>query len=130
VPQSYFIDGREARGSDYTGAIDALPEDDLALTCVRAPGKSDVAISTDPGGVVVIETRADGSSWMSEPITRDHAKSMVGSFLNGDEEWRRGVDWEQTVLTSREGRRRTFRILLIGAVLVALVAWLVKALTE
>ena len=101
----------------------------MVLTCIRAPGKGDVAISTDPGGVVAIETRADGSSWMSEAITRDHAKSMVGSFLNGDEDWRCGVDWEQTVLTSREGRRRAFRILLIGAGLVVLVAWLVKVLT-
>jgi len=124
--KSYLIDGKEARGEDYVGAIDALPSDDLPFFRVRVPDKGTVMVSTLPGGFIVTDERLDGSSWTSPVLAKEPVKGLVGLFLDGHNAWREGLEWELTMLTTRNASRRTLRIVLIGAIVVALAAWLAR----
>ena len=123
---AYLIDGKEAQGEDYAGAIEALPAEDLDCVYFGRAGKGALMVSTAPGGFSVTEQRADGSSWLSPVLTRDQAKNLVRLFLDGGDYWREGVEWESQTLTTRDVVRRVCWLALIGAVVVAVTLWMVK----
>ncbi len=127
---SYFIDGREARGDDYARAIDELPSDDLGYIRIEIPEGSTVMVSTYPGGFLVTDERTDGSSWTTPTLPKDRVKDLIASFLRGGDTWREGLQWELTTLTTRDAWWRTLRLLLIGAVVIALALWLTKHFTN
>lgn len=127
---AYLIDGRAAQGEDYTAAIDSLPVDDLGFFRVKVPARGTLMVSTYPDGFLVTDERLDGSSWTSPVLAKDRVKKVVGLFLEGDEDWRKGLQWELTTLSPTEARYRTLRVVLIGIVLVALVSWLVRLFTH
>jgi hypothetical protein len=126
----YLIDGKEALGDDYVGAIDALPSDDLGYVRVKIPQKGTLMVSTYPGGFLVTDERLDGSSWTSPALAKDRVKDLVGLFLKGRDDWRAGLEWELTTLTTGDAWRRTLRIVLIGAVVVAFALWLARLWTK
>jgi hypothetical protein len=126
---SYLIDGKEAQGEDYARAIDALPSDDLGFVRVKIPETGTVMVSTYPGGFIVTDERLDGSSWTSPTLAKDRVKDLVASFLRGDD-WREGLQWELTTLTTRDAWRRTLRIVLIGVVVIALALGLIRLFTK
>ena len=118
---TYLIDGKPAQGEDYALAIESLPIDDLDCVQIGTPDRGYVSVSTIAGGFLVTDERPDGSSWAARSaLTKEQVKNLVASFLSGSDKWRTGLEWELVVLTRQEGRRRTMRILLIGAVVVAL----------
>ena len=127
---SYLIDGKEAHGEDYARAIDGLPSDLGYFACVSVPERDTLMISTYPGGFMVTDERPDGSSWTSPPLAKDKIKDLIASFLRGDDTWREGLQWELIMVPTKEGWWRALRILLIGAVLVALALWLTRLFTK
>jgi hypothetical protein len=68
MASSYLIDGKEAQGEDYAGAIDALQNDDLGYVYFKIPEKGTLMVSTYPGGFLVTDERLDGSSWTSPTL--------------------------------------------------------------
>ena len=126
----YFIDGKQAQGEEYAGAIDALPSDDLGSVRVKIPEKGTLIVSTYPGGFLVTDERLDGSSWASPTLAKDRVKDLVGLYLKGRDDWREGLEWQLTTLTTKDAWRRTVRILLIGALVVAFVLWLARLWTK
>lgn len=60
---------------------------------------------------------------------RDQESSLIDGFLEDRKDWHAALEWEQVALSSREGTRRTVRVLVIGAILVALGLLLVRLLT-
>jgi hypothetical protein len=126
MAMSYLIEEKEAQGEDYSHAIDALPSDDLGYVRVKMPEKGALLVSTYPGGFLVTDERPDGSSWTSPTLAKDRVKNLVGLFLSGRDDWREGLEWDQTTLANREAWRRSLRLVLIGAALIALATWLAR----
>jgi len=127
---SYLIDGKEAQGEDYAGAIDAISNDDLGYVRVKIPEKGTLMVSTYPGGFLVTDERLDGSAWTSPTLVMDRAKDLVRSFVNGRDDWRGDLQWELTTLTTKDVWRRVLRIIMVGAVAVGLALWLSGLFTK
>ena len=130
VATSYLIDGKEAQEEDYARAIDSLESAARGFVHVKIPEKGTLTVSTDPCGFVVTEQRRDGSSWTGPTLPIERAKNLVGSFLSGRDDWREGLEWNQTKLTDREALRRSRRIVLVTAIFLALAAWLAAFLRK
>jgi hypothetical protein len=96
----YVIDGKQAQGEDYLGAIDALACNDLCYVRVIIPDKGTLMVSVYPGGLLVTDERQDGSSWTSPVLATDRVKDLVGLFLDGRDDWRKGLDWELTTVAT------------------------------
>ena len=124
---TYLINGLVAKGDAYIRAIEALPKDDLDYVEVAQPEKGSLKLCTHPDGFLVHHNLPDGSIWLVRPsVSRSDAKDLVAGFLAGRDDWRAGLDWEQIAFSSREGRYRTARILVITGIVVLLAVLVVR----
>jgi hypothetical protein len=129
--ETYLIDGRTAEGDAYLRAIDALPKDALEFVVVELPRKGSLKVCTYPEGFLVHRTLPDGSIWSVQPhVSKDGAKSLVGDFLAGREDWKAGLDWEQIALSAREGRHRMLRVLVVAGVVIGFALLVVRLITR
>ena len=122
----YLLDGKEARGEDYLAAIDsvaAAPTHDPAWVCVRVAGVGTLVVSTGLGGLSIDDERSDGSTWTKYELTKQEAKALVATFLDGSTNWRSETGWELTKLATKQAIRRMLWIVLSGIVLGGIV-WL------
>ena len=121
----YLINGKEAQGEDYAEAIEALPsaEDHPAEVCVETADNRALTVCNWPGGrFLLIDRMSDGSGCRSPALSKEQAKAVVVSVLNGDE-WRKGLQWELGGQATKYARRRMLAVLLVAATLVALPMW-------
>ncbi len=128
--KSYFLDGKEARDDDYIRAIEMFPDDDIGFVRITIPNEGILLVSSHPAGYVITNERLDGSSWLSPVLDKEQIRELIELFLDRDENWRGAFEWELFSVTTKDAAFRTSRILLIGAVLIALALWLVRLFTN
>ena len=126
---SYLINGKPAQGDDFIPAIDALPTDDASVS-IKIPNKGELIIFRFSEGFWVNDQRPDGSTWTTPTLDLDRVRDLVRAFIEDRVNWRDGLEWELTSLATRDARRRTLRLALIGAILIALALWLTRVLSN